>query len=58
MRQLAVLVTKTKVEADCLQKKVGENVWEVIDLPERFDRSPISHTARKAREMPSALPVL
>jgi hypothetical protein len=35
-----------------------QSILGFIDLPERFDRSPISHTVRKARDMPSALPVL
>jgi hypothetical protein len=38
-------------------KRYGRALWD-MNLPERFDRSPISHTVRKARDMPSALPVL
>jgi hypothetical protein len=30
----------------------------VMLLPERFVMSPMNHTPRKARDMPSALPVL
>jgi hypothetical protein len=43
------------------EKTLHEALWRALwdmNLPERFDRSPISHTVRKARDMPSALPVL